>query len=144
MTQSEAAPVSVAVPQGTRTGRGAWLVLAVGNFVASLSSSALVWRYGRTTLTAGAVFQIAGLLVLLTAASPGRPTALLLTGVTLFGLGQGLLIPPIIGLVLSRIPVADSGAPAGVLAGHAGPNAAPQPPGRPQRVAPPTCRRRAA
>ena len=107
-----------------QTGRGdspmiaglTFVPLAVGNFVASLSSSALVGRYGRSTLTAGAVFQIAGLLVLLTAARPGRPTGLLLAGVTLFGLGQGLLIPPIIGLVLSRIPVADSGAPAGVLA----------------------------
>src|SRR5580698_7368773 len=106
-----------------QTGRGdspmiaglTFVPLAVGNFVASLSSSALVGRYGRSTLTAGAVFQIAGLLVLLAAASPGRPTGLLLVGVTLFGLGQGLLIPPIIGVVLSRVPVADPGAPAGVL-----------------------------
>jgi MFS family permease len=178
-----------------QTGRGdspmiaglTFVPLAVGNFVASLSSSALVGRYGRSTLTAGAVFQIAGLLVLLAAASPGRPTGLLLAGVTLFGLGQGLLIPPIIGLVLSRIPVADSGAPAGVLAtvqqmsgtiglavvslgffaaagdGRAagytdgfrvacgcdvalalGTLALTQPPGRPQRVAPPPGRRRAA
>src|SRR5580692_2256281 len=107
-----------------QTGRGdspmvaglTFVPLAAGNFLASLSSGALVGRYGRSTLTAGAVFQVAGLLVLLAAASPGRPTGLLLAGVTLFGLGQGLLIPPIIGLVLSRIPVADSGAPAGVLA----------------------------
>jgi EmrB/QacA subfamily drug resistance transporter len=90
--------------------------LAVGNFVASLSSSALVGRYGRTTLTAGAALQAAGLLVLLAAASPSEPTALVLCGVTLLGLGQGLLVPPIIGIVLSRIPVADPGAPAGVLA----------------------------
>jgi MFS family permease len=34
--------------------------LAAGNFVASLSSSALVGRYGRGTLTAGAGLQIAG------------------------------------------------------------------------------------
>jgi EmrB/QacA subfamily drug resistance transporter len=107
-----------------QTGRGdspmaaglTFVPLAVGNFVASLSSSALVGRYGRATLTAGAVFQTAALLVLLIAASPGQPTILVLGGVTLFGLGQGLLIPPIIGIVLSRIPVADAGAPAGVLA----------------------------
>jgi EmrB/QacA subfamily drug resistance transporter len=107
-----------------QTGRGdspmvaglTFVPLAVGNFVASLSSSALVGRYGRTTLTAGAVLQTAGLLVLLAAASPGQPTGLVLCGVTLLGLGQGLLVPPIIGIVLSRIPVADSGAPAGVLA----------------------------
>ncbi|HEY6496951.1 MAG TPA: MFS transporter [Trebonia sp.] len=89
--------------------------LAVGNFVASLSSSSLVGRYGHSTLTAGAALQAAGLLVLLAAASPGRPMALVLAGVTLLGLGQGLLVPPIIGIVLSRIPVADPGAPAGVL-----------------------------
>jgi hypothetical protein len=41
--------------------------------------------------------------------------ALVLGGVTLFGLGQGLLIPPIIGVVLSRVPVTDSGAAIGVL-----------------------------
>jgi len=53
--------------------------------------------------------------VLLAASRPGQPTALVLAGVTLLGLGQGLLIPPIIGVVLSRVPVADPGAPAGVL-----------------------------
>jgi Major Facilitator Superfamily len=106
-----------------QTGRGdspmvaglTFVPLAAGNFLASLSSGALVGRYGRSTLTAGAVFQVAGLLVLLAATSPGQPTALVLVGVTLLGLGQGLLIPPIIGVVLSRVPVADSGAPAGVL-----------------------------
>ena len=89
--------------------------LAAGNFVASLSSSTLLERYGRSTLTAGAALQVAGLLVLLSAAGPRQPTALILGGVTLFGLGQGLLIPPIIGFVLSRVPVTDSGAAAGVL-----------------------------
>ena len=106
-----------------QTGRGdspkvaglTFVPLAAGNFLASLSSSALVGRYGRSTLTAGAAFQAAGLLVLLAAAGPRQPTALVIVGVTLFGLGQGLLIPPIIGLVLSRVPVADPGAPAGVL-----------------------------
>lgn len=106
-----------------QTGRGesplaaglTFVPLAVGNFVASLSSSRLVERYGRTTLTAGAALQIAGLLMLLAAADPRQPIALVLGGVTLFGLGQGLLIPPIIGVVLSRIPVTDSGAASGVL-----------------------------
>jgi dipeptide/tripeptide permease len=74
-----------------------------------------VGRYGRSTLTAGAALQIAGLLVLLAASDPGQPEILILGAVTLFGLGQGLLIPPIIGVVLARVPVADSGAAAGVL-----------------------------
>jgi EmrB/QacA subfamily drug resistance transporter len=89
--------------------------LAAGNFVASLSSSALVGRYGRSTLTAGAGLQLAGLLVLLAASDPRQPAILVLGGATLFGLGQGLLIPPIIGVVLARVPVADSGAATGVL-----------------------------
>jgi MFS family permease len=106
-----------------QTGRGdsplvaglTFVPLAAGNFVASLSSSALVERYGRSTLTAGAALQIAGLLVLLATSGPGQPEILVLGAVTLFGLGQGLLIPPIIGVVLSRIPAADSGAATGVL-----------------------------
>src|SRR6185437_5470467 len=100
-----------------QTGRGdsplaaglTFVPLAAGNFMASLASGALVGRYGRGTLTAGAALQAAGLLVLLAASAPSRPEALVLGGVTLFGLGQGLLIPPIIGVVLSRVPVADSG-----------------------------------
>lgn len=107
-----------------QTGRGesplaaglTFVPLAAGNFAASLASSRLVARYGRGTLTAGAALQVAGLLALLAAASPGQPMALVLGGVTLFGLGQGLLIPPIIGVVLSRVPVTDSGAASGVLA----------------------------
>ncbi len=89
--------------------------VAAGNFLASLSSSSLVGRFGRNTLTIGAGLQVAGLLLFLAAADPDRPVALLLAGATLFGLGQGLLVPPIIGLVLSRVPVADSGAASGVL-----------------------------
>jgi EmrB/QacA subfamily drug resistance transporter len=106
-----------------QTGRGdsplvaglTFVPLAAGNFVASLSSSTLMERFGRSTLTAGALFQVAALLVLLAASGPGQPTILVLCGVTLFGLGQGLLVPPIIGVVLSRVPVTDSGAAAGVL-----------------------------
>jgi EmrB/QacA subfamily drug resistance transporter len=89
--------------------------LAAGNFVSSLSSSRLMERYGRSTLTAGAAFQVAGLLVFLASASPGSPVVGMLAGVVLFGLGQGLLVPPIIGVVLSRVPATDPGAPSGVL-----------------------------
>jgi EmrB/QacA subfamily drug resistance transporter len=89
--------------------------LAAGNFVASMSSGVLVARYGRATLTVGAVLQAVGLLVLIAAADPRSATAGLVAGVALFGLGQGLLIPPIIGVVLSRVPVTDSGAATGVL-----------------------------
>src|ERR1700733_9351883 len=88
-----------------QTGRGdspmvaglTFVPLAAGNFVASLSSSALMGRYGRSTLTAGAALQIGGVLVLIAASDPRQPTILVLGGVTLFCLGQGLLSRAIIG-----------------------------------------------
>jgi EmrB/QacA subfamily drug resistance transporter len=89
--------------------------LAAGNFTSSLASSRLLERFGRSTLTAGAVLQAAGLIVFLFVAGPGSPEALIVAATALFGLGQGLLIPPIIGVVLTRIPAADSGAATGVL-----------------------------
>jgi MFS family permease len=89
--------------------------LAAGNFVSSLASSRLMERFGRSTLTAGAVLQAAGLIVFLFVAGPGSPEALIVAAAGLFGLGQGLLIPPIIGVVLTRVPAADSGAATGVL-----------------------------
>jgi EmrB/QacA subfamily drug resistance transporter len=89
--------------------------LAAGNFVSSLASSRLVERFGRTTLTVGAIFQATGLLVFLIAAGPRSPALVVLGAAALFGIGQGLLIPPIIGLVLSRVPATDSGAATGVL-----------------------------
>jgi MFS family permease len=106
-----------------QTGRGdsplvaglTFVPLAGGNLVASLSSGPLVGRYGRSTLTAGAVLQVAGLLVLVAAAGRRSPTSVVLGAVALFGLGQGWLIPPIIGVVLRRVPVLDSGAATGVL-----------------------------
>jgi hypothetical protein len=100
----------------TPAGAGLTFVpLAAGNLLASLASSRFAARYGRTTLTAGAALQMVSLLVLLLAASPGAPLVLLLAGVAMFELGQGLLIPPIIGVVLSRVPAANSGAAAGLL-----------------------------
>jgi EmrB/QacA subfamily drug resistance transporter len=89
--------------------------LAVGNFVASLASSRLVERFGRTTLTVGGALQAVGLLVFLFAAGPRSPSVVVLAAALVFGLGQGLLIPPIIGVVLARVPATDSGAATGVL-----------------------------
>lgn len=91
--------------------------IAAGNLVGSLSSSSLVRRLGEGVLTAGACAQGVGLsliLVLLHQARGGGD-ALLLGGLAVFGLGQGLLIPPILGIILARIREAGSGAASGML-----------------------------
>jgi MFS family permease len=90
--------------------------LAVGNFLASLCTSRLVARYGRDVLSGGAALQILalGLLVAVTTWSASLGF-LLIPAVFVFGLGQGLLIPSIIGVVLARIRSEDSGAAGGVL-----------------------------
>jgi MFS family permease len=93
----------------------AFVPVAVGNFASSLASSSMVARYGRTTLTIGATLQAAALVVFLVAANPDRPVPWILAGAALFGLGQGLMIPPLLGLVLVHVPVEDSGAASGVL-----------------------------
>jgi EmrB/QacA subfamily drug resistance transporter len=89
--------------------------VAVGNFLSSSVSSSMVARYGRTTLTIGASLQAAALVVFLLAAEPGRGVIWTLAGAALFGLGQGLMVPPLLGLVLVHVPVEDSGAASGVL-----------------------------
>lgn len=89
--------------------------LAAGNFIASLSSSRLVARYGRSVLTAGALLQVCALGLLFLGAPAGAPVMDVLVGVAVFGLGQGLLIPPIIGVVIGRVSASDSGAASGVL-----------------------------
>jgi EmrB/QacA subfamily drug resistance transporter len=89
--------------------------VAVGNFLSSLASSSMVARYGRSTLTIGASLQAIALVLFLLAAEPGRPVTWILAGAALFGLGQGLMVPPIIGLVMIHVPVADSGAASGML-----------------------------
>lgn len=91
--------------------------IASGNLVGSLSSSSLVRRFGERVLTAGACAQGAGLalVLVLLAGRNGGGDGLLFGGLAVFGLGQGLLIPPILGVVLARVRGASSGAASGVL-----------------------------
>jgi MFS family permease len=86
--------------------------------VASLLTPRLVARYGRSVITAGAVIQFIGLLGLgatLWASWPSVTAADLAPGLGVMGFGQGLIMPSLIRVVLSEVPVASAGAGSGVL-----------------------------
>lgn len=114
--------IAVALQQGLRMGAidaGLTLVpMAVAFFGASLAGPRLIRRYGSLVVTAGAVFQAAGVALLALAVWGGWPSVGgldLLPGVALAGLGQGLQLPVIIRIVLSDIPAERSGVGSGVM-----------------------------
>jgi EmrB/QacA subfamily drug resistance transporter len=85
---------------------------------ASLSTSRLLARYGAKVLAAGALLQAAGLAVLVVTVYygwPGLSVLLLAPGLAIAGLGQGLVMSPLFGVVLSEVPPASAGAGSGVL-----------------------------
>jgi MFS family permease len=92
--------------------------MAVGFLAASLFSSRLVTRFGRTVLTIGATLQTVGIVLLIAALLSAWPdvSALdLLPGMLVAGLGQGLLMTTLFRVVLSRVPVENAGVGAGSL-----------------------------
>jgi EmrB/QacA subfamily drug resistance transporter len=92
--------------------------LAATFLLASLLMSRLVSRFGRSVITAGALLQLAGLALLvvsLEAAWPGVGAAQLAPAFLVMGLGQGMVMPPLIRVVLSEVPLAEAGAGSGVL-----------------------------
>ncbi|MFF4650354.1 MFS transporter [Streptomyces sp. NPDC001380] len=114
--------VAVALQQGLRLGpvaAGAALVpMALGFFAASLAGPRLVGRYGSRTITAGALLQGAGLVVLAATFLRGWPDLGpldLLPGTALAGLGQGLVMTPLFRVVLADVPVERAGVGSGVL-----------------------------
>jgi MFS family permease len=93
--------------------------MAVGFLAASLSTARLLARFGRRVLTAGALIQASGLLALIAelAGSWPHPGALTLApGMLVLGIGQGLIMSPLFGIVLSEVPPRKAGAGSGVLA----------------------------
>ncbi|MFJ6212131.1 MFS transporter [Streptomyces sp. NPDC092296] len=114
--------VAVALQQGLRFGpetAGLALVpMAVGFFITSLSGPRLVGRYGSRTITAGALLQAAGLVVLALTFRHGWPDLGpldLLPGTALAGAGQGLVMTPLFRVVLAEVPVERAGVGSGVL-----------------------------
>jgi EmrB/QacA subfamily drug resistance transporter len=92
--------------------------MAVTFLVASLSTSRLLRRYGSRVLTAGAVLQGVGLIGLAAAVLatwPGVSLFWLAPGMAVAGLGQGLVMSPLFGTVLSEVPTSSAGAASGVL-----------------------------
>ena len=98
---------------------GLALAPLAGTFLlASLLMARLVVRFGRTVITAGALIQLAGLaLLVLTweAAWPAVGAAQMVAALLVMGFGQGLVMPPLIRVVLSEVPVAEAGVGSGVL-----------------------------
>jgi MFS family permease len=99
---------------------GAVLVpMAVGFLGASLSTARLIARFGRRVLTAGALIQAAGLAAVLAELAGSWPHPGLLQmapGMLVLGIGQGLIMSPLFGVVLSEVPPGKAGAGSGVLA----------------------------
>ncbi|HEX5288330.1 MAG TPA: MFS transporter [Streptosporangiaceae bacterium] len=92
--------------------------MAAAFLLASLSTSRLLRRFGTRVLGAGAVGQVAGLVILgvtVLAAWPHVSLLALAPGMAVAGLGQGLVMSPLFGVVLSEVPPASAGAASGVL-----------------------------
>lgn len=87
-------------------------------FLASLAGPRLVARFGRRVVITGSLIQAAGLVSLALATGPGRPDASVLglaPSMAVLGIGQGLVLPVLIRIVLSELPVAQAGVGGGVM-----------------------------
>jgi MFS family permease len=84
----------------------------------SLVARSLVARFGRMAITAGAVTLSAGLSLLAVLAwydVPALRPPVLVPAMVLIGAGQGLLMVPLFGVILSAVPPRLAGAASGVL-----------------------------
>ncbi|MFG3116511.1 MFS transporter [Streptomyces sp. NPDC048197] len=94
------------------------LPLCVTFFIASLAGPRLVGRFGRRVVFTGSLIQGAGLIALaltVHAGWPGISVAGLAPSMALLGLGQGLVLPVLMRIVLSELPVAQAGVGGGVM-----------------------------
>ena len=92
--------------------------MAAAFLLASLSTSRLLAAFGARVLIGGALLQGLGLVILgLTVLTswPHVPILALAPGMAVAGLGQGLVMSPLFGIVLSEVPPAVAGAGGGVL-----------------------------
>jgi len=92
--------------------------MAAPFLIASLSTSRLLARYGAKVLAAGGILQAAGLIILgvtVYCGWHGLSVPELAPGLAIAGLGQGLVMSPLFGIVLSEVPPASAGAGSGVL-----------------------------
>jgi hypothetical protein len=92
--------------------------MAVTFLLTSLAGPRLIARYGTRVVTAGAVVQGVGILLLVLAAWRDWPhlgLASLLPGAAVAGAGQALQLPNVMRLVLSEVPPARAGVGSGVM-----------------------------
>jgi EmrB/QacA subfamily drug resistance transporter len=99
---------------------GAALTPMAGSFfLSSLLTSRLLARWGRSVLTVGLLVQLVGYAVLIATVANQWPGSLrpidLAPGMLVAGFGQGLVMSPIFGLVLSQVPVDLAGVGSGVM-----------------------------
>jgi EmrB/QacA subfamily drug resistance transporter len=95
------------------------LPMALGFLGASLSTARLLARFGRRVLVAGGLVQALGLVGIALALLQTWPHPngfLLIPGMLVVGAGQGMLMSPIFGVVLSDVPAHLAGAGSGVTA----------------------------
>ncbi|WP_438828495.1 MFS transporter [Streptomyces hesseae] len=114
--------LAVALQEGLRLGpmaAGAALVPMCATFlIGSLAGPRLASRFGRRLVTAGALVQGLGLITVGATfwfGWDGLGALGLAPGLAIQGLGQGLLMPITMRLVLSEVPVAQAGVGGGVL-----------------------------
>lgn len=92
--------------------------MALAFLATSLATTPLVARYGRSVIGAGALIQLAGLVMVIAtvvAFWPHLTVLVLAPGLAVMGAGQGLIMSPLIRVVLSEVPVESAGAGSGVL-----------------------------
>jgi EmrB/QacA subfamily drug resistance transporter len=92
--------------------------MALAFLVTSLMTTRLVARHGRSVITAGALIQLLGLLMVMASLAAWWPQISLFDlapGLVVMGAGQGLIMSPLIRVVLSEVPVESAGAGSGVL-----------------------------
>ncbi|MFC9700520.1 MFS transporter [Streptomyces sp. NPDC056943] len=114
--------IAVALQQGLGLGAvasGLALVpMAVAFFGASLAGPRLVRRWGTRVVTAGGLIQGLGIALLAVTAWrawPDLSVGVLLPGMAIAGLGQGLQLPVIFRVILSEVPAERAGVGSGVM-----------------------------
>lgn len=82
----------------------------------ALLGGRIVARYGRPAMRVGGVAVLAGLVLLIVLLAAGRPAPLALCApLALIGLGNGLVLPPLIGAALATVPTGHAGAASGMV-----------------------------
>jgi EmrB/QacA subfamily drug resistance transporter len=91
------------------------LPLAIAFALMSRIAGPRAQRLGNTALIQGCGVQLAGLLVLGVAMALDRAPAILAALLIIFGSGQAMVMAPLYGLVLTKVPAAHAGSGGGVV-----------------------------